>query len=69
MRPLAQAKIMRAMTRPASSSKLMLLEDRRGGTATPGSARVRRYRLARLRLEGRPAGSQKRFDYLKRSYD
>jgi hypothetical protein len=58
-----------SMTRPAPSSKVMLLEDRRGGTHTPGAAPVRRYRLARLRLEGQPTGSQKRFEYLKRSHD
>ncbi|HUE29099.1 MAG TPA: hypothetical protein VMP89_20155 [Solirubrobacteraceae bacterium] len=47
----------------------MLLEDRRGEAATPGSAPVRRYRLARLRFEGQHTNSQKRFEHLKRSYD
>ena len=47
----------------------MLLEDRRGGAATPGSAPVRRYRLARLRFEGQQTDSQRRFEYLKRAYD
>jgi hypothetical protein len=47
----------------------MLLEERRGGTAAPGSAPVRRYRLARLRFDGHPSDSEKRFEYLKRSYD
>ena len=56
------------MTRPATS-KVMLLEDRRGGAATPGSAPVRRYRLARLRFDSQPTDPQKRFDYLKRSGD
>jgi hypothetical protein len=58
-----------AMTRPATSSKVMLLEDRRGGAATPGSAPVRRYRLARLRFDSQPTDPQKRFDYLKHSGD
>jgi hypothetical protein len=56
------------MTRPAASSRVLLLEDRRGG-AVPGSAPVRRYRLARLRLDGRPAEPEKRYEYLKRTYD
>lgn len=57
------------MTRPATSSKVMLLEDRRGGAASPGSAPVRRYRLARLRFEGFSAEADKRYEYLKRSHD
>jgi hypothetical protein len=47
----------------------MLLEDRAGGAAAPGSTRVRRYRLARLRFAGRPADPRKRFVHLKRVYD
>jgi len=58
-----------AMTRPAASSRVMLLEDRRGGAAPSGSAPVRRYRLARLRFDGAPTDPEKRFEYLKRSYD
>ena len=58
-----------SMTRPAASSRVMLLEARRPATAARGSAPVRRYRLARLRFEGQPTGSQKRFEYLKRSHD
>jgi hypothetical protein len=47
----------------------MLLEDRRGGAAQAGSAPVRRYRLARLRFDSPSADHDKRFEYLKRSYD
>ncbi|HEY2651405.1 MAG TPA: hypothetical protein VGI50_05755 [Solirubrobacteraceae bacterium] len=58
------------MTRPVTSSRLMLVEDRRGPTAAPASiAPLRRYRLARLRLDGRPAEAEERFEYLKRSHD
>ncbi len=57
------------MTRPATSARVMLLEDRRGGAATTGSAPVRRFRLARLRFEGQHTDSPKRYEYLKRSYD
>ena len=66
---LGPARIMLPMTRPATSSRVMLLEDRRAGAAAPGSAPVRRYRLARLRFDGQPTDSQKRFEYLKRCYD
>ncbi len=57
------------MTHAASSSKVVLLEDRRGGTAGPGVASVRRYRLARLRFDGLPAPDPKPFEYLKRTHD
>jgi hypothetical protein len=39
------------MIRTATSSKLMLVADRRPG-ATDGAVAVRRYRLARVRLDG-----------------
>jgi hypothetical protein len=57
-----------AMTRPAPSSKVVLLEDRRGGTEGPAVAPVRRYRLARLRFET-PDASARRFEYLKHAHD
>jgi hypothetical protein len=58
-----------AMTRPATSSRIMLLEDRRGGSSTPESKPVRRYRLARLRFDGQQSQSADRFEHLKRSHD
>jgi hypothetical protein len=60
---------MLAMTRPVPSSKVVLLEDRRGAVAAPGGTQVRRYRLARLRFDGQAAPPSCRFDHLKRSYD
>jgi hypothetical protein len=69
MWPLAVESIILAMTRPAALSKVMLLEDRRGGEAPAGSAPVRRYRLARIRAGSAPAQPGKRFDYLKRTFD
>jgi hypothetical protein len=57
------------MTRPVTPSRVMLLEDRRSAAAAPGSTPVRRYRIARLRFDGQPTDSQKRFEYLKRCYD
>lgn len=60
-----------AMIRPVTSSKVLLVADRRGASAGVGSGAtlVRRYRLARLRLEGRPADPASRFEHLKRVYD
>ena len=34
-----------------------------------GDAMVRRYRIARLRLEGRDVARAERFEHVKRSYD
>jgi hypothetical protein len=57
------------MTRPAISSKLLLVADPRPVSPEPGTVPVRRYRLARLRLEARSADPANRFDHLKRVYD
>jgi len=43
------------MTILAPSSKVLLVADRRGDAGESGPTRVRRYRLARLRLENRPS--------------
>jgi hypothetical protein len=48
---------------------MVLLEDRRGGPPDTGVVLRRRYRLARLRFDSRPAGSTDRFGYLKRTYE
>jgi hypothetical protein len=61
--------IMLAMTRPAASSKLILVEDRSGAADAERPARVRRYRLARLALDGRSSDPAARFEHLKRVYD
>jgi hypothetical protein len=58
------------MTRPQTSSKVLLVADRRFDSTEPASsAAVRRYRLARLRFDSRPSGAQARFEHLKRVYD
>jgi hypothetical protein len=57
------------MTAPTRSSKVLLVADRRADSEGPGTAAVRRYRLARLRFDSRPAGPQARFEHLKRVYD
>jgi hypothetical protein len=58
------------MLRPISSSpKVLLVADRRVASTDAAPVPVRRYRLARLRLEGRAAGAGSRFEHLKRVYD
>jgi hypothetical protein len=69
MRAFGAASIMLAKTRPAASSKLILVEDRTGASDTDRPARVRRYRLARLQLDGRSSDPAARFDHLKRVFD
>ena len=56
------------MTRPVTSTRVLLVEDRRGGAA-PNVLAVRRYRLARLRFEHAPIEPDDRFEYLKRTHD
>jgi hypothetical protein len=57
------------MTKPDRSSKVVLVEDRREVLDARGAGSVRRYRLARLRLNGRPSDPKARFEHLKRIYD
>ena len=65
----ARRPIIFAMTRPIAASKVLLVADRRPATSTQQNTPVRRYRLARLRLDSRASGAESRFDYLKRVYD
>jgi len=69
MRNRAQMQIILAMTRPVTASKVLLVADRRTVPASRRDTPIRRYRLARVRLDSRPAGGESRFDYLKRVYD
>jgi hypothetical protein len=61
---------MPAMTSPAAAAAAPV---RRVVLVPAGPAErtdaVRRYRLARLRLEGRPVPTAERFSHLKRQYD
>lgn len=61
--------IILTMIRPFTPSKVLLVADRRAAPSAGGSPAVRRYRLARLRLDGRPADAESPFEYLKRVYD
>lgn len=45
------------------------MKDRRSEPSAAGAAVVRRYRLARLRFDSRPAGADSPYEYLKRVYD
>jgi hypothetical protein len=70
MRDLARRPIIPVMLRPvSSSSKVLLVADRRVASTDAPAVPVRRYRLARLRFEGRQAGTGSRFEHLKRVYD
>lgn len=57
------------MTPLATPSKVLLVTDRQSRSGEPGTVPVRRYRLARLRLDGRASGPASRFEHLKRVYD
>jgi len=63
-----EQQIMLSMTRPASSSKVLLVKDRRSEQSESGAAVVRRYRLARLAVRQPPA-ARLAYEYLKRVYD
>jgi hypothetical protein len=57
------------MTYPLKSSRLSLVADPRPSATQGPSAPVRRYRLARLRFEGRAPEPERRFDHLARVFD
>jgi hypothetical protein len=48
---------------------VLLVEDRREASTDASVAPLRRYRLARLRLDGRSHDRASRFEHLKRAYD
>ena len=57
------------MTRTTSPSKVLLLADTRSAPAEAGTVNIRRFRIARLRLDGRQTPGPDRYEYLKRVYD
>lgn len=72
MRPmwaLGIGPIILSMTRPTTPSRVLLLADRRSEIEPEAGVSVRRYRIARLRLENRPVGPDARYEHLKRVYD
>jgi hypothetical protein len=54
---------------PATAPTRRLVLVRADTRAGRGDASVRRYRLARLRLEGRNVSRADRFEHCRRSYD
>ena len=59
---------MLAMTSSTVATRRLILVPA-SPRADRGDAAVRRYRLARLRLEGREVARAERFGHLKRTYD
>jgi hypothetical protein len=57
------------MTPRTASSKLLLVADPRTVAAGPAMTPIRRFRLARLRVEGRAAAGSARTETLKRAFD
>jgi hypothetical protein len=60
---------MLSMTSSAAATTRRLILVPASSRADRGDAAVRRYRLARLRLEGREVARAERFDHLKRAHD
>lgn len=52
----------------AAANRLVLVGPARGSRGRDGAA-VRRYRLARLKVEGHRRPDERRFEHLKRTYD
>lgn len=61
--------VMTATTAAAATRRLVLVPAAPERAQGRGDAQVRRYRLARLRLEGRDVARTERFEHVKRSYD
>jgi hypothetical protein len=53
----------------AAVSKVMLVADRSAPSHRAGAMPIRRFRIARLRLDGRLAQPESRFEHLKRVFD
>ena len=60
---------MSSMTPLTSSRVLLVPESRPAATAGPQAAKIRRYRLARMRLLERRDPGADRFSHLSRAYD
>jgi hypothetical protein len=58
-----------AMNSSHTVSKVLLVADQRPRTPRTADAPLRRYRLARLRIDGRSTEPGARFDHPKRTFD
>jgi hypothetical protein len=57
------------MTPRPVPSKVLLVADPRVDPSDAAATPIRRFRIARLRLDSRPVSGAARFDHLKRVYD
>lgn len=57
------------MNSPHMVSKVLLVADQRAGSPRAAADPVRRYRIARLRFDGRSTQPEARFEHLKRVFD
>jgi hypothetical protein len=57
------------MTPPHTSSKVLLVPEAPSADGGTAPVALRRYRIARLRLDARAIESTDRFEHLKRSFD
>jgi hypothetical protein len=60
---------MLSMTPLSSPSRVLLVPEARSAAAGPQAAKIRRYRLARLRLLERRDAGPERYPHLIRTYD
>jgi hypothetical protein len=60
------ASIILTMTHRPTQSKVLIISDSRSQAADPALGPIRRYRIARLRLDARRAPSTSRFEQTKR---
>lgn len=68
MCPLGARTIILPMTPPISSTKILLIPDSRGPSSR-APRQIRRFRIARLQLEGAAPAPEKPFGHLGRMYD
>jgi hypothetical protein len=66
---LAARSIILTMTSRRTPSRLVLVADLRNGVGDDAAVPIRRFRIARLRLDARPLTGADRFAHLKRVYD
>jgi hypothetical protein len=69
MPSLAGKSMILSMNSPHTVSKVLLVADQRSRTPRTAVSPLRRYRLARLRIDGRSTQPGARFDHLKRVFD
>lgn len=61
--------MMSTMNNPRMVSKVLLVADQRAGASRAAADPVRRFRIARLRFDGRSPEPAARFEHLKRVFD